>query len=82
MEETNNTQSEIVNIEAIMQEIRQQILAKQGSIAKGTSVVPTGGERFSPEFYEHLYHAALAYNQTEVKIHVTPISIPIIGPIL
>ncbi|MCB9422041.1 MAG: hypothetical protein H6667_19730 [Ardenticatenaceae bacterium] len=73
---------EIINIEDIMQEIRQQILAKQTTLAKQGGQFPVSGERFSPEFYEHLFQAALAYDQTQVKIHVTPHKTPIIGPII
>lgn len=82
MDEQNDAPPELVNIEEIMQEIRQQILAKQSALTEGNTPVPTGGERFSPEFYERLYHAALSYDQIQVKIHVTPSSIPIIGPLV
>ena len=80
--DNNQTEPADINIEEIMQEIRQQILIKQATLSKGETLVPTGGERFSPEFYEHLYHAALAYNQIQVKVHVTPTSIPVISPII
>ncbi len=72
-----------INIEEIMQQIRREILEKQATVGKGGApLVPTGGTRFSPTFYEHLYYAALAHDQIQIKMHVTRIPIPIIGPIV
>lgn len=72
-----------VDIEEIMQEIRQKILAQQANLpAHSRPLVTVGGERFPPEFYEHLYQANLAYNQIGVKMHVTSTSIPLLGPIV
>lgn len=74
---------EQINIEEIMQQIRREILEKQAPVGKGGALlVPTGGQRFSPEFYEHLYHAALAHDQIQIKMHVTKTPIPFIGPII
>jgi hypothetical protein len=74
--ETNAEQP--VDIEQIMQEIRAEILAQRGLDA----AVPTGGKRLPPEFYEHLYQAALGHDQIGVKLHVTPVKIPLIGPLI
>ena len=72
-----------VNIEEIMRDIRASILAKHATIGSGGEpLVPTSGERLPPEFYEHLYQAALTYDRIQVKTHVTPTSIPVIGPII
>ena len=72
-----------VNIEEIMQKIRQQILAKKASTsADGEPVVQIGGRRFSPEFYDHLYQAGLSYDKIFVQVHVSKNSIPILGPIV
>lgn len=81
MDET--TQPAEINIEEIMQQIRREILEKQTIVGKGGQpLVPTGGKRFSPAFYEHLYHAALAHDQIQVKMHVTKVPIPLIGPVI
>ncbi len=81
MTETNTTTP--VNIEEIMQEIRQQILAKKDVIrAEGAPVVAISGKRLSPDFYEHLYQANLVYDQMGVKMLVTKVNIPLIGPLL
>lgn len=71
--------SETVNIEAIMQQIRRQILAQKGGPAEAEPIVPVEGKRFPPEFYEHLYHAGMAYDRIGVKMNVTPVNIPLIG---
>ena len=74
---------EQINIETLMQEIREQILAKKSDLAPGDSPsLRVRGERFPPEFYEHLYQAALAYDQIEVKQHVSRSAVPVIGPLL
>lgn len=79
----NTEQEEQVNIEAIMQEIREQILARKSALAPGDApALRVRGERFPPEFYEHLYHAGLAYDQIEVKQHVSRSSVPLVGPLL
>lgn len=74
---------EPVDIELIMQEIRQKILAEHMNVgAFNEALVPLSGKRLPPQFYEHLYHAALAHNQLQIPLHVTPITIPVIGPVL
>lgn len=75
--------SQEINIEEIMQEIRQQILEKKDVLRSGsTAVVNISGKRLSPDFYEHLYQAALVHNQIGVKLHVTKLNIPLVGPML
>ncbi len=72
-----------VNIEEIMQEIRQQILAKKDLARPDRGpIVSLAGKRLSPEFYEHLYQASLVYDQTDVKLYVTPVNVPLIGGLL
>lgn len=72
-----------INIEEIMRDIRASILAKQATIGNsGEPLVPTSGERLPPEFYEHLYQAALAYGNIGVKMHVTKVSVPLLGGII
>ena len=82
-EQTSTTNDVQVNIEEIMQEIRQQILAKKDRLSQGTSpIVPVSGKRLSPDFYEHLYQAAMIHDQIGIKIHITEVNVPIIGSIL
>jgi hypothetical protein len=78
MSKQTDTDNEPIDIERIMQEIRAEILAQRGLGA----AVPTGGKRLPPEFYEHLYQATLASDQLLIQLHVTPIRLPLIGPLL
>jgi hypothetical protein len=72
-----------VDIEQIMQQIRKQILTKKAALSEtGKPIVPISGKRLPPEFYEHLYHAALANNQVRIKMHVTRVPLPILGPLI
>ncbi len=77
------TTPEPVDVEAIMREIRAEIRAKKGMLTPGGEpIVPTGGHRLPPEFYDHLYQAALTHNEVGVKMNVTPVNIPIFGPVI
>lgn len=79
--ETNQEQQ--INIEEIMQEIRARILAQQAQLPSyGETLVNVSGERFSPAFYEHLYQANLAHNEVGVQMQVTPVRLPLVGPLL
>lgn len=72
-----------VNIEDIMQEIRQQILAQNIPAGGHASLqIPTGGNRFSPEFYDHLYQAGLAINEMHIRLQVSRTALPLIGPLI
>ncbi|MCA9958739.1 MAG: hypothetical protein R3E31_27035 [Chloroflexota bacterium] len=72
-----------INIEEIMQQIRREILLEQATLGKdGRSLVNVEGKRLSPLFYEHLYHAALTHDEIGVKLHVTKVNLPLIGPLL
>lgn len=76
-------EAETINIEEIMQKIRQEILAKKGAAAGSANpIVPVEGKRFPPEFYEHLYHAGMAYDQIGVKMFVSPVKVPVFGRIV
>ena len=73
-----------VNVEAIMQQIRQQIIAKRAVVAPaaaGGEIVVTG-QRFPPEFYEHLYQARLALDEVQVPVFVSKSGVPIIGGLI
>lgn len=81
-EETSHTEEQ-ADVEAIMQQIREQILAREAARRPGGQApVKVSGKRFSPEFYEHLYHAGLTYDKLQVKMFVSKSSLPIIGPLL
>ena len=69
----------MIDIEAIMDEIRREILAKTGG---GVMAVPVSGRRFPADFYDHLYHVSLTHHQLEAKLHLTPVNIPLVGPLL
>lgn len=72
-----------IDIEQIMQEIRARILAQQSQLpGYAETLVNVSGKRFSPAFYEHLYRANLAHNEVGVDIQVTPVSLPLIGPLV
>jgi hypothetical protein len=74
---------EIINVEEIMQQIRQQIMARRASLTPdGRPPVVVTGKRFSPEFYEHLYQARLAEEQFRVPVFVSRSSLPLIGRLI
>ncbi len=76
-----------VNIEEIMQQIRQQIIARRAAVgvgaggSAGAAPVVTG-RRYPPEFYEHLYQARLALDEVEVPVFVSKSGVPLIGGLL
>jgi hypothetical protein len=75
--------NEVINIEEIMQQIRQQIMARRANLTPdGRPPVIVTGKRFSPEFYEHLYQARLAEEQFAVPIFVSRSSLPLIGRLI
>lgn len=78
-----DSETDSVDIEAIMQQIRQQILEKKQA-AGGDDVprIPVQGERLPPAFYEHLYYAGMAYDQIGVKMNVTTVSLPVVGKLI
>lgn len=74
---------EEIDVEEIMQQIRARILAEQANLPQyRETLVDIDGKRFSPEFYEHLYRANLAHNDVGVDLHVTRVSIPLLGPLI
>lgn len=68
-----------VDIEAIMQDIRRQILERK---LPGQAALPLSGRKLPPEFYEHLYEASLVQSQLGVRIHVTKSAVPLIGGLI
>lgn len=74
---------DFIKIEEIMQHIREQIIAqKMAESPDGKAIVKLVGKHLPPDFYEHLYHAGLMYNQIDVQIYLSPTPIPLIGPLL
>ncbi len=73
-----------VNVEAIMQQIRQQIIAKRAAVgpAASSSEIVVTGKRFPPEFYEHLYQARLALDEVQVPVFVSKSGVPLIGGLI
>ncbi len=68
-----------VDIEAIMQDIRRQILERR---LPGAVQVPLSGRKLPPAFYEHLYEASLIQSQLGVKMNVTKSAVPLIGGLI
>ncbi len=75
-----STEDELeINVEAIMQEIRAEILAQRAAQTGDDPVALVAGKRLSPKFYEHLYQAGLNYDQIAPKLLVTQTNLPLIG---
>lgn len=73
----------IINIEEIMQQIRQQIMERRAAVSPdGQPPVVVSGKRLSPEFYEHLYQAKLAEEGFRVPVFVSKSSLPVIGRLI
>lgn len=70
---------ESVDIENIMQEVRQEILERE---LPGTVLLPRTATNLPSEYYEHLYHAALSQGNRDIDLVVTPSKAPIIGPLI
>ncbi len=74
---------EKINVEEIMQHIREQIIVRKTAESPGNiPLVKLSGQHLPSEFYEHLYHASLLHNQIDVQIHLTPTATPIVGSFL
>ncbi len=71
--------NEDVDIEAIMQDIRRQILSQRRI---GKADLPIAGSRFSPAFYEQLYQASLMQSETGVTVNITKSTLPLFGPLI
>lgn len=72
-----------VDIEAIMGQVRAEVLAKKSArIQKSALAGGVGGRSLPADFYDHLYQAGLAFDVSEVKLQVTPVPVPIIGSLV
>jgi hypothetical protein len=79
MNDSEQGMTESVNIETVMQEIRQQVLERK---LPSQVNIPIGGKHLPPEFYEDLYRAILAQGQLGVKVQVSKSDVPIIGGLI
>lgn len=83
MSEQANLPATSVNVEEIMQHIRQQIIARRAEVdPDGVGDLVVTGKRFPPEFYEQIYHARMALDAYQVPVLVSKSSVPIIGPLI
>ena len=77
---------EPVNIDEIMQQIRQQIIAKRAAVAPGGSAdesdIVLTGKKLPPEFYEQLYRARIALDDYAVPVFVSKSTVPVIGGLI
>lgn len=79
MKDSEQEAADRVNIEAVMQEIRLQVLERK---LPSQVNIPIEGKHLPPEFYEHLYGASLVQSQLGVKVHVTKSTVPIFAGII
>jgi hypothetical protein len=79
MKESEQELLDSVNIETIMQEIRQQVLERK---LPSQVSLPIKGERLPPEYYEHLYKAILAQNQLGIKMQIIKSDVPLFGGLI
>ena len=74
---------DFIDIEEIMREIREKILAQQAALeGTGSSPLRIKGERLPPAYYEHLYEAGLAYRKIATQVNVQKSGLPLLGPLL
>jgi hypothetical protein len=72
-----------VNIETIMQQIRQEIIARRATLAPADMTeITVAGTRFPPDFYEHLYLARMALEETTLPPFVSKSTVPLIGGLI
>lgn len=72
-----------INIEEIMQQIRSQILARKTAVSGSASpIIQIEGKHLAPDFYEHLYQAAMVHDQIGINMHVTEVNLPLVGSLL
>lgn len=78
-----NDENRSIDVEAIMREIRAEILAqKQAQTAGEQLTVRLHGRRFPPEFYDYLYQANMSYDQIQVPLQIQKSTVPVVGPLL
>lgn len=73
------TTSPAVNIEDIMQDVRDEILSR--TLPEQARRRP-GARTLPPDFYEHLYRAGLAQAELTIKPLIVKSNTPVIGPLI
>jgi FkbM family methyltransferase len=68
-----------VDIETIMQGVRQQILERE---LPGQVQLPQEATSLPPEYYEHLFRAALSQGRLDIELDVTPSRTPVVGQLI
>lgn len=68
-----------VDIETIMQGVRQQILERE---LPGQALLPQEATKLPPDYYEHLFRAGLSQGRLDIELEVTPSPTPIVGPLI
>jgi hypothetical protein len=72
-----------VDVEAVMKQIRQYIVARNLAKTAGVSgPAPQFDGPLDAAIYEHLYHANMLHNQLTIAPLVVPSRKPLIGPLL
>ena len=72
-----------IDVDAIIRDIRVQILAERKSQTIGEGVeLNLFGETQSPAFYKALYRAWLLQQDLSAEMHVTESTIPVIGRLI
>jgi hypothetical protein len=71
-----------VDVEAVMRQVREYILARRRTDSSELQVLPHFEGQLNPQVYEHLYHATLLHDQVNVLANVIPSRVPIVGPVL
>lgn len=76
-------EQETIQIEEIMQQIRQQIVERRAAVSPdGRPPIVVSGKRLPPEFYEHLYLSRLAEEEFRVPVFVSRSSLPVVGRLI
>ena len=68
-----------VDVDAVMRQIREYIVAHKQQTNPAAAVLPHFDGQLNPAIYEHLYHAAMVHDQLGISLNVVPSQVPIIG---
>ena len=73
-----------MNVEEIMQSIREHVLRQQTAVSPDQPTIrrKIQGKALPTEFYEHLHQATLGYDQINVQLDITSTNVPVIGVLL
>lgn len=75
-------QTDPIQIDKIIQGIRQQIVKTQQNRSQANIDIDFDDDRQSPHFYEALYQAWLLHNEMDIQVNVMPSTIPLIGGLI